>query len=61
MTPERELAALRWLAGPQAFADQPDSADLWALEQLGLARRVGGRIQLTDAGRARLADLEAKR
>lgn len=61
MTPDRELAALRWLAGPQAFADQPDSADLGRVRRLGLARDAGGRIVITDAGRALLAELERKR
>lgn len=58
MTPDVELRALRWVAGPQMFAGSPDSADLTELRRLGLARDDGGRIRITDAGRARLAELE---
>ena len=55
--PDRVLQTLRWLAGPQGFADSPDSRDLGEVRRLGLARDVDGRVELTDAGRARLAEL----
>lgn len=58
MTPEHELIALRWLAGPQRFDNSPDSADLGEVRKRGLAADARGRIVLTEAGRARLAELE---
>lgn len=58
----RDLTVLRWLVSAQAFHDQPDSAELGRVRLVGLARDVaGGRIELTDAGRARLAELENRR
>jgi hypothetical protein len=58
---EREHRALRWLAGPQAFHDSPDSRDLSAVRDRRLARDERGRIVLTDAGGARLEELDRAR
>jgi hypothetical protein len=55
----RDLLVLRWLAGPQKWDDPHGGAEaLWDVRQRGLARDVMGRIELTDAGRARLVELE---
>jgi hypothetical protein len=60
MTDAELLRVLRWLAGPQKWDDPHGGSDaLGDVRKRGLARDVaGGRIELTDAGRARLADLE---
>lgn len=58
LTTFSEMRALRWLAGPQHRYDIPDTRDLDGLRELGLARSERGRPQLTEAGRARLEELE---
>jgi hypothetical protein len=61
MNVETERRGLRWLAGPQPFATSPVSEVLSELRRVGFARDAHGRIELTEAGRARLDELDGKR
>jgi hypothetical protein len=51
------LSVLQWLAGPRDIASSPDLYAISEVRRLGLAREVGGGVNLTPSGVARLVEL----
>lgn len=58
----RLLAALRWVAGDQGYADAPDAADRGRVIEKAWARDAGGGfLELTDDGTQLLEELAGGR